>query len=155
MNTEFTIREYHGKADRKALELIGLPAKYIRQYTNAPPLYYALKVLAICTNELYLMSENATGKIVGTILVRQRLNPFEVRYDWKIHAVYVAPELRGRGFGVALVSYALQKSGERRAKEVSLKVDGNNDAAIRLYKKCGFVEKIRTHNQIIFIKQLA
>jgi len=154
MKTEFKLRPYQGKDDERQLELLELPRKYIRQYTNSPPFYYFLRLLGICTDYLYLMTQNDSAKVVGTILLRKRINIFEAGYTWKMHAVYVAPELRGRGLGVKLVFHALEKLRERRVGEVSLKVDESNKAAIQLYKKCGFIEKTRRRGQLIFFKHV-
>ena len=153
MKGEFQIRPYQ-RGDREQLELIKLPTKYIRQYTNSPPWFCTLKALGICTNYFYLMTPSGSSGIVGTILLRKRLRGFFAGYAWKIHAVYVAPELRGCGLGVELLSYAFQRLRERGAIEVSLKVDETNEPAIRLYRKCGFAEKARTRDQIVFIKRV-
>ena len=90
MKTRFKIRPYQGETDNKQLGLLGLPRKYMAQYTNSPPLYHALMRLGICTNYLYLMTEEGSAKVVGTILLRKRLNLVEAEYHWKMHAVYVS-----------------------------------------------------------------
>jgi ribosomal protein S18 acetylase RimI-like enzyme len=100
------------------------------------------------------MTPNVDPKIVGTILLRKRLQGLIAGYQWKIHAVYVAPELRGRGLGVELLSYAFQRLRERGAAEVSLKVDENNEPAIRLYRKYGFTVKGKAQSQLIFVKSV-
>ncbi len=149
----FTIRGYQ-KIYKEQLEGLGLPAKYISQYTNSPPLYQTLKCLGLLTSYLYLMTEEGSTKVWGTIVVRQRFS-LAGGYRWKIHAVYVSPELRGKGFGVALVHHALQELSEQRATEVSLKVDEDNAPAIGLYKKCGFAESAARDGQLILVKRLA
>jgi ribosomal protein S18 acetylase RimI-like enzyme len=154
MSAEFNIRPYQGGGDRRQLELIQLPVKYIRQYTNSPPLHYLLKLVGICTNYLYLMTPSGSSNVVGTILLRKRLQGFQAGYTWKIHAVYVAPELRGRGLGVELLTYVFERLRERGADDVSLKVDETNEPAVRLYRKYGFTEKARIKDQIIFSKRV-
>ncbi len=152
MEAEFAIRESRGRDDCRELELLGFPPKHVRQYTNALPLYYIAKKLRVCTSYLYLLTQGKSGRIVGTILIRCVISPSEARYVWKMHAVFVAPELRGRGLGIELVRYALEKLRERRVKEVSLKVDQDNVVAVHLYAKCGFVEKARTKSQIVMVR---
>jgi ribosomal-protein-alanine N-acetyltransferase len=71
-----------------------------------------------------------------------------------MHAVYVAPELRRRGLGAGLVFHALDILRELRVGEVSLKVDENNEAAIRLYKKCGFSERAKRRGQLILFMHI-
>jgi ribosomal protein S18 acetylase RimI-like enzyme len=154
MSAEFKIRPYQGGDDRRQLELTRLPEMYISQYTNSSPFYFTLKVLGICTNYLYLMTPCDSPDIVGTLLLRKRLQGFPARYVWKIHAVGVAPELRGRGLGGKLLNYAFERLRERGAEEVSLKVDATNEPAIRLYRKFGFTERATIEDQIIFVKRV-
>lgn len=152
MSLEFKIRPCQNGTDRRQLELTGLPEKFIRQYTNSSPLFFTLNLLGICSNYLYVMTPRSGSNIVGTILLRKRLRGFPARYAWKIHAVSVAPELRGRGLGVALMDFAFERLREQGAEEVSLKVDATNEPAIRLYRKIGFAERARTKDQIIFAR---
>ena len=154
MSPEFKIRPYQAEADRRQLELTRLPEKYINQYTNSSPLYFTLKALGICTNYLYLMTPSVGTNVVGTILLRKRLRGFQAGYVWKIHAVGVTPELRGRGLGAELLNYAFERLREQGAEEVSLKVDAANESAIRLYRKCGFTERAKIKDQIIFVKRV-
>ena len=153
MRDEFDIRPYRGE-DRGELELLELPEKYINQYTNSPPLHYTLSMLGVCTNYLYLMTRKSSSKVVGTILLRKRLDPLRAGYSWKMHAVYVSPELRGKGLGIELVQYVLQELDRRHVQEVGLNVDEDNKAAIGLYLKCGFSEKEKKNGQLILVKRL-
>jgi ribosomal protein S18 acetylase RimI-like enzyme len=155
MSIEFKIRPYSGGVDRKQLESIQMPAKQNRQYTNSSPFYFTSSFLGICTNYLYLMIPSAASNIVGTILLRKRLRCLQARYAWKIHAVYVAPGLRGRGLGLDLLTYAFERLRERGVEEVTLKVDAINEPAIRLYKKFGFIEQARLKDQILFCKRVS
>jgi ribosomal protein S18 acetylase RimI-like enzyme len=155
MSGQICIRDYRGGRDKRELRAIGLPAKYIRQYTNSPPIHLALKLLGICANHLYVMTMNGSSKVIGTILLRQRLDIRAAGYSWRMHAVFVAPELRGRGFGANLVFHALEALRARGVKEVTLKVDCDNAPAISLYKKCGFVQDNRIGNQFIFSRPIS
>lgn len=51
-----------------------------------------------------------------------------------ICALFVAPEMQGRGIGRALLEYAKTLKGR-----LSLKVYKGNERAFRFYEKCGFV----------------
>ncbi len=111
-------------------------------------------MLGVCTNYLYLMTPSVGTNVVGTILLRKRLRGFLAGYAWKIHAVAVIPELRGRGLGFELLNYAFERLRERGVGEVSLKVDTTNEPAIRLYRKFGFTERSQANDQIIFVKRV-
>lgn len=55
---------------------------------------------------------------------------------YRLRALAVDPAHRGSGAGDALVRFIV----ERAPGQVDLLVDADNDAAIRLYKRLGFVE---------------
>lgn len=58
-------------------------------------------------------------------------------YVINIYDVYVEPEYRNRGYGSIILSdvlWDLINSGKR----IQLQVSGQNKAALKLYKKCGF-----------------
>ncbi len=154
MNVEFKIRPCDKASDRRGLERLELPEKYIRQYTNSSPLFFTLKLLGLCSNHLYVMTPPDGPEIIGTILLRKRLQGFCPKTVWIIHAVGVVEQLRGKGLGMALMKYALEQLRELGAQEVSLKVDADNDPAIGLYRKLGFTEQARLNGQIIFLKRV-
>lgn len=57
--------------------------------------------------------------------------------------VAVRPEMRGCGIGGALVQEALRCARERGVTRLFLEVRSSNEAAIRMYRRCGF-EQIGT-----------
>lgn len=78
-----------------------------------------------------LVAESARG-VVGYVLVR------EVGGSGEILNLAVAPELRRRGVGRALLQAALGGLAERGAGEVFLEVRDSNLAARELYQREGF-----------------
>ncbi|MDP3227889.1 MAG: GNAT family N-acetyltransferase [Acidovorax sp.] len=58
--------------------------------------------------------------------------------------VAVAPSLRGRGYGAALVRQVQTQAGRDRRQGVTLSVDPENRRALRLYLALGF-ETVETH----------
>ncbi len=61
--------------------------------------------------------------------------------DWRkanLFAMWVAPEARGAGAGKALVSAGLRWARSHAALEVTLRVSDSQQAARRLYERCGF-----------------
>ena len=60
----------------------------------------------------------------------------------------VARDWRGRGVGSALVAAAIEWGRENGLHKLTLSVFPHNEAAIRLYRKFGFVEEGRREKQI-------
>jgi RimJ/RimL family protein N-acetyltransferase len=64
--------------------------------------------------------------------------------------VYVAPEVRGRGVGAEIVSYALlYASSVLGTRQVNLGVNTKNIVAVALYEKLGFIEYGREHDYLL------
>jgi len=53
----------------------------------------------------------------------------------RVCALFVAPEMQGKGIGRALLEHAKSLKGK-----LSLRVYKENERAFRFYKKCGFAE---------------
>ncbi len=70
-------------------------------------------------------------------------------YDWlkvedgagEVYVLGVAPELAGRGLGRALLQAGLARLAERGIREAHLYVEGDNEAAVRLYRSAGFRDR--------------
>ena len=111
-------------------------------HSFVPASFWALKKSAM--KDKYLpLAENFVfeedGKVTGFIsLVEDR-----------VCALFVAPEMQGKGIGRAL----LENSKTLRGK-LSLKVYRENESAFGFYKKCGFVvagEEIDEHTGCVMI----
>ncbi|WP_437968227.1 GNAT family N-acetyltransferase [Sorangium sp. So ce260] len=64
--------------------------------------------------------------------------PFEGTYE--LISMWVAPEVRGRGVGDALVEEILRWAREQGARELRLGVKEHNLSAISLYLRHGFID---------------
>jgi GNAT superfamily N-acetyltransferase len=64
--------------------------------------------------------------------------------------MFVAPEARRSGVGVALVEAVVRWARERRATGLSLWVTSTNSSAIALYVKCGFRPTGQTKPHALF-----
>lgn len=60
-----------------------------------------------------------------------------------LFGMWVAPEARGSGLGLALARAVVDWARARGAREIGLWVVASNAAAIRLYRRAGFVESGR------------
>ena len=57
-----------------------------------------------------------------------------------LFAMWVDPSVRGDGIGQRLVDQILRWAGTTGFASIRLRVTVSNDAAIRLYERCGFVD---------------
>jgi len=119
------IRSYR-KTDLEEMVRIWYEASVIAHFF-IPASFWALQKSAM--KDKYLpLAENfifeEEGQIAGFIsLVGEH-----------VCALFVAPEMQGRGIGKALLEYAKTLKGR-----LSLKVYRENENALRFYEKCGFV----------------
>lgn len=88
---------------------------------------------------LFIAKDDRTGEIVGTLTLVVFRIPSGVR-AW-IEDVIVAEEARGQGCGEALSRAALETARVAGARTVELTSRPSREAANRLYRKIGFVER--------------
>jgi ribosomal protein S18 acetylase RimI-like enzyme len=88
---------------------------------------------------LFLARDDETGRIVGTLTLVVFRIPSGVR-AW-IEDVIVSEEARGRGCGEALNRAALEAARGAGARTVELTSRPSREAANRLYRRIGFVER--------------
>jgi L-amino acid N-acyltransferase YncA len=79
----------------------------------------------------------------GTILGFARVSAYSTRRAYAgvgEHAVYVAPEARGQGAGVALLHALAQASEDAGYYKLTSRVFTTNAASLRLHRAAGFTE---------------
>jgi ribosomal protein S18 acetylase RimI-like enzyme len=88
---------------------------------------------------LFVARDEANGEIVGTLTLVMFRIPSGIR-AW-IEDVIVAEEARGRGCGELLNRAALDAARSAGARTVELTSRPSREAANRLYRRIGFVER--------------
>jgi RimJ/RimL family protein N-acetyltransferase len=81
-----------------------------------------------------LVAVDSAGTIVGQIGLKDMRGLIEI-------GMLVAPNLRGRSIGSALLTAGLDWARQRDAYKITLQVWPHNEGARRLYTKFGFVEE--------------
>jgi ribosomal protein S18 acetylase RimI-like enzyme len=108
--------------------------------SNPPPSADELAdIVASPASVLLVAREPATGEIVGTLTLVIFRIPTGLR-AW-IEDVIVDESARGRGVGEALNRVALDHARTAGARTVDLTSRPSREAANRLYKRLGFVER--------------
>ena len=77
-------------------------------------------------------SKSHENRIAGFIVARLFADELHV------NNVAVRPEFRGQGLGCALLQTTLNEARRRQAKTAQLEVRAANNAAQKLYQRCGF-----------------
>ena len=86
------------------------------------------------SHEFFIIAKNAEG-MIGIVGAEKLDNEM-----WYLKSVYIKTEYRGKGIGLQLLDRMMWKlDHEYGASMVRLKVNARQKAAIRLYKKCGFI----------------
>lgn len=65
-------------------------------------------------------------------------------------AIALYKEYWGLGIGQAMIGYMAELAGQIGWHQVDLEVAAENERAIQLYRKCGFIESGRRHNALRF-----
>jgi L-phenylalanine/L-methionine N-acetyltransferase len=81
------------------------------------------------------------GTVIGNLVIVR--DPVAVGHHVASLGMVVAPDWRGRGLGSALLAEAFRWAEWAGVEKVHLTVYPENDRAINLYKKFGFVEEGR------------
>ena len=103
-----------------------------------PDYLAAFDTVAASPDVAMLVAEQA-GVVVGTIrivLVPGLAGRGRIRA--RFESVHVAPDLRGRGIGAAMVAFAEDIARGRGATTVELTSNIDRDAAHRFYRRLGF-----------------
>jgi GNAT superfamily N-acetyltransferase len=77
----------------------------------------------------------------GLALIRFRPSIWTGALDAYLEEFYVAPELRGRGIGRALLEAAMEFAREAGATRMELGTNETDRAARALYESCGFTNR--------------
>ena len=106
----------------------------------APPSEEQLgQIVESPSSTLFVARDDGSGEIVGTLTLVMFRIPSGIR-AW-IEDVIVAEEARGQGCGEALNRAALEVASAAGARTVELTSRPSREAANRLYRRIGFVER--------------
>ena len=89
------------------------------------------------------------GKVAGNGSVNGIGDKRKIRHRCSL-AIALYEEFWGLGIGTAMIDYMSELAGQIGWKQLDLEVVAENEQAIALYKKCGFIETGRRHNALKF-----
>ena len=89
------------------------------------------------------------GKVAGNGSVNGIGDKRKIRHRCSL-AIALYEEFWGLGIGTAMIDYMSELASQIGWKQLDLEVVAENEQAIALYKKCGFIETGRRHNALKF-----
>ena len=132
----------HPGEERAAVELFAAVAAERRWIGTEPPVDIdgrtAGLVGSLAVGQQTMIVARARGRIVGTLSL-YRAADHVPETIWL--GMLVAADCRGAGVGSALVAFAIDHARKAGYRAIGLEVFPHNEAARRLYRSFGFVER--------------
>lgn len=126
-------------ATPEVVEAIARLLPLLSKSAPAPTTAEVAEIIEAPSTTLFLARDGSGGRIVGTLTLAVFRIPTAVR-AW-IEDVIVAEEARGQGAGEMLTMAAVDTARDAGAKTVELTSRPSREAANRLYRRIGFVER--------------
>ncbi|HWB22302.1 MAG TPA: GNAT family N-acetyltransferase [Gaiellaceae bacterium] len=124
------------EADEELVDVIRRLLPQLSEARTPPTLEQLAETVA---GETMLVAKNDDGKIIGTLtLITYRVSS---GLKARIEDVIVDESARGQGIGEALTREAMRRATEAGARMVELTSMPYREAANRLYRRLGFVNK--------------
>jgi ribosomal protein S18 acetylase RimI-like enzyme len=115
--------------------------RFVRtEVVREPPRAFRKRFRPGSDDEIHLLAFEGS-RLVGHVTVQRERHP--VTHHVGSLAIAVAADARGRGIGRRLMDEAIAWSTRVGIEKLVLSVYPHNDAAIALYRACGFVEEGR------------
>jgi RimJ/RimL family protein N-acetyltransferase len=138
---EFEVRPAHAGDARAIAELFAAVAEERTGIATEPPVDIEARTAIFAAMAAQSFAAVADGELIGALSVRISHHGFG---DLGMH---VARDWRGRGVGKALLRAAIDWARGTDLHKLSLEVFAHNEAAIALYRRCGFAEEGRRPRQ--------
>lgn len=126
-------------ADDEVVEAVTRLLPLLSKSAPAPTRQEVSEIIESPATKLFVARDGSGGPIIGTLTLAIFRIPTAVR-AW-IEDVIVAEEARGNGCGEALTAAAIEAARAAGAKTVELTSRPSREAANRLYRRIGFVER--------------
>ncbi len=140
---DFVVRQASPQDSEQMAELFAAVAQERTGIATEPPVDVAQLAARFAANaDTAVVAVAVAGpRLVGM------LNLHPNRHGFADLGMLVDRDWRGRGVGTALVDAAIDKARGGGLHKLSLEVFVNNEAAIALYRRCGFVDEGVRRNQ--------
>ena len=122
-------------------ELLGILFSQEREFGPDPAAQS--KGLAMIINNPdagFILVYEAGGTIRGMVLILFTISTALGKKVAILEDMIVTPDFRGKGVGTSLVERALEFALDKGCGRVTLLTDNDNEAAHKIYRKCGFTK---------------
>jgi ribosomal protein S18 acetylase RimI-like enzyme len=99
----------------------------------------------------FLLGAVGDGEPAGLCQLRFRLSVWTSAPDCWFEDLYVEPDARRGGLGVALVGAAIERARARGCRRIELDVNEDNEAALGLYRRLGFTTEPKPPGRTLFL----
>jgi ribosomal protein S18 acetylase RimI-like enzyme len=140
MNTELAIH-IASEADLDALVRLAVAFRdHVGQSTPSAAEFCSsiARLLHEASTEFFLAS-TSTGAAVGYVQCRYRYSAWMLALEAELEDVFVVREVRRRGVGQRLVTFAMARATAKGCRSLGLSTNERNTAAVTLYQRLGFV----------------
>lgn len=132
---EFTVRPATAADARPMAELFAAVAAERTGIASEPPVDVEERTARFAASIASSLVAATGGQVIGMIHIEAS------RHGFGEFGMLVDRTWRGRGVGSALIQAAVTWAREHGLHKLCLEVFAQNEAAIALYRKCGFVEE--------------
>lgn len=137
----FEVRPARAGDARAMAELFAAVAAERTGIASEPPIDIRERTAKFAATAAQSFVAVADDQIIGLLHLEAS------RHGFGDVAMLVARDWRGRGAGSALLRAAIDRARAQGLHKLSLEVFAHNEAAIALYRKCGFTEEGRRPRQ--------
>jgi GNAT superfamily N-acetyltransferase len=99
----------------------------------------------------YLLAAAEDGEQAGVAQLRYRWSVWKTAYDCCLEDLYVRESERRSGLGRALALGAADRARSLGCRRIELDVNEDNEAALALYRACGFTLEPKPPGRTLFI----
>ena len=92
------------------------------------------------SKSIYWVIVDEFNRPFGNVSALKEWSDWNAGYYWWIQSMYILPEYRGKGYIQLLVDEVKKELKKENGLELRLYVHDSNKAAIKAYKKVGFVK---------------
>ena len=110
-----------------------------RSGPDAATVRESLKRLLASGEAEFFLAIDDSATAIGYVQQRYRYSLWLNGMEATLEDLYVSPQSRSKGIGTRLVEFGIERARERDCQAIKLDTNEDNQAAMKLYSKLGFL----------------